>query len=89
MSVEIGKGVIVELVIFTIIKTTTTTIIIIIIIIIIGFSNDKVTNLVTGGFIEILYKALKLVQGCTMSLNHHNLIKRLLSCLIQSQEQKL
>ena len=54
------------------------------------FSNDKVTNFVAAEFIdpeltENLIHILQWVKGCTVSLNHHNLIKRLLSCLPQSQ----
>ena len=33
------------------------------------------------------YTLLQWVKGCTVSLNHHNLIKRLLRCLTQSQKQ--
>ena len=61
MSVEIGKGIIVELVIFRIIKTTTTTTIIIIIIMIIIITLIIMTKLLLISSFNILRTTLTLL----------------------------
>ena len=58
------------------------------------FSIEKVINFVTGKFIdpdltENLIHSITIGDGVYSVLNHHDLKKELLSCLTQSQEQKL
>ena len=58
------------------------------------FSIEKVINFVTGKFIdpdltENLIHSIAIGDGVYSVLNHHDLKKELLSCLTQSQEQKL